>query len=236
MKIVRIFQIADNELIGDTVYAELCPVMCNMIWKCNLAKIDVENNFPHEEYWFQVLVAWSEINFEMPRTKGDILNQIIWWNSFIKVGNKPICWSRWVAKGIYCIEDIVSQNGDFLPAEELGVPWIDYCSLKTAIPQEWKKILRSGTMGKMETKLYDKLSVIQKPNRVIYDLLIHDDTHLQKYVNRWNETGLTLTEVELEKCFKQLHKNIKVIKYKSFQYRLLLKKITTNVELKQWKI
>ena len=58
------------------------------IWRCNLNKSDIKSVF-QPSFWRDVLLAWSKINYNYPSTQEEICKQIIWYNSFLRVKNKP---------------------------------------------------------------------------------------------------------------------------------------------------
>ena len=86
-------------------------------------------------------------------------------------------------------------------------------------------------------KLYNTLLREPKIVKKAYELLIEDWKAVEKYFLSWKEAGLQEIEYEeYRKKFVILHKTIKNAKLRAFQYRLLLNKIVTNIDLKKWKI
>ena len=75
-----------------------------------------------------------------------------------------------------------------------------------------------------------------KCTKVIYKLCTDDDGHLSKYNNRWYlEQGIGLDWEIYTNSFKNLYQITTVTKLRDFQYRFLLMKIPTNVQLFYWK-
>ena len=93
---------------------------------------------------FQVLKAWSKINYSRKNTLTDILDSIIWYNSDILVGKKPIFYQKCYEKGIVKIRDILNANNQFLSYNEFcrryghTIDWIRYYGLIEAIPPDYK--------------------------------------------------------------------------------------------------
>ena len=46
--------------------------------------------FNKNSFWHQVMCAWCHINFEDPIGMNEALNEPIWYNSNILIGNKPV--------------------------------------------------------------------------------------------------------------------------------------------------
>ena len=117
------------------VYDSLCPVIRDLIWHCNLNVQDIRRSFDNDLYWVQVLSNWSTINYHQLGNKNEVMSQIIWWNSNIKINHKPIMWKNWYEKGIICIEDIVNEDGSCKNANIMGVNWLQLQSIFEAIPE-----------------------------------------------------------------------------------------------------
>ena len=64
----------------------------------------------------------------------------------------------------------------------------------------------------------------------------HEQNLINKYLLRWQDQ-VDMPELEdYCKCFLQISKLSNIVKYRGFQYRLLLKKIFTNEILYEWKV
>ena len=84
--------------------------------------------------------------------------------------------------------------------------------------------------------LYDTWGGTVKISHLAYEKYIEDNQALRRYFNRWVEQGYTLTYEDYQKLFANIYKKTKIVKYRDFEYRLLLGKIVTNKELYEWKI
>ena len=78
-----------------------------------------------------------------------IRKQIIWGNHEIKFLNKCFIFKEWIKSGIIFVNDIIDENGNIAEQiihEKLNnkCNWIsELSSLKLAIPNKWKLILKS---------------------------------------------------------------------------------------------
>ena len=238
LKIATMLRSKEDEFLQSCMCNQLCNVAGERIWSCNLRSKDVSSHFDCTKYWGQTLLAWSVLNYQKHLdTKKAIQNQILWWNSNIRINNRPILYKKWTDKGIWYIRDIVDENGHCKSALELNVNWLELKGIFETIPTDWKHLLKQMDVIDNEPyeTLYDKLSKITKPTKIIYDMFIDDDKHLLKYLNRWEQDNFTFDLLTFSNDFHRLNA-IKIIKFKDFQYRLLLKKVTTNVQLAEWKI
>ena len=187
-----VHRLSDNATLSMIVYDNLCPVIREKIWQCNLSKKDAMRQFTGENYWSRVLHTWCILNYCEPECADEVLDQIIWCNSYIRIEDRPVFWKQFFDKGIVYIRDIMDKDSEIIIPN--GVNWWDATRLFSAILQEWRKLVREHTQGEPKTKLIEKLQNINQPTRYIYDLLIDDENHLFKYVERW---GLELPEFDL---------------------------------------
>ena len=94
--------------------------------------------------------------------------QILWYNSHIKINKKPIFWEKWYASKIVNVMDICDINGKLLSFVEFlnrypQLAWLDYVSIKEAIPGSWKDTLSMNSGDVDCTKLlYDSLKEVPK--------------------------------------------------------------------------
>ena len=141
--------------------------------------------FKENSFWREILCSWSKINFKEPTEKGEILNQLIWLKSGIKVQNRPICWKQWVDKSIMFISDVWDNTRrEFKNATDLGVSWLDIVALTTSIPIEWKTILKEEeNIHSTEPDTYTTISKTKQQSRIVYNRLIYDESAVFKYYN-----------------------------------------------------
>ena len=236
-KISWIFRLDDDPFLAKCAWTELkCGCINSLIWKCNLSKIDCVKCLDDKNFWVQILKAWCKINFERPANTIQVRDSILWYNSLIKIGDRPVIWEHWISKDILCVSDLL--NGcSWKSAHELNVGWLEYESLKAAIPDDWKKMILENVEGPVKKSLFDQLYLSKNTrNRKIYDLLISDPDHLDKYSTRWRDDGIAIDTSMIKKGLSNLWACTKITKYRDFQYRLLLKKVVVNIDLKNWKI
>jgi hypothetical protein len=75
--------------------------------------------------------------------------ECIWLNKNISFKKIEIPWKKWSEKGINLIHDILDDNGNFLSTTDIEqkynfkIDFLKYNALKNAIPQSWRKILKT---------------------------------------------------------------------------------------------
>ena len=210
----------------------------DLIWKCNLDTADIRRIFPNT-FFREALEGWSKINYRWLQNRAEVLSEIIWLNSEIKIGGIPVIWNKWIQADILVMQDIVDENGNFKPwpnVEKPGLNWLDYISLQNAVPIMWKVFLTDKNdchVGR--TRLQNSLLHQTKISRPIYDKLIEDGGYIYRYLMRWREEDLPNMEYEqYRKSFKDLYRISKATKLRDFQYCLLLKKLVFNTDLVKW--
>ena len=235
LKIAWIFKIEKDTMLTEIMYKHLAPTLRQLIWHCNLQCKDVHKLYKNS-FWKEVLLAWAEINAYQPQGKAVVLEQVLWLTSHIRINNRPVCWNHWIDKGLLMIEDLINDNGRLTSCDTLGVNWLELQQIYQAIPPYWKLLLRDEIRGEESSNLYKQLAKSNTVSRDAYNLLINDDNNFVKYGHRWVHMGLNVDFVKYQQAFQDLHIVIKSSKLRSFQYRLLLNKITTNCDLKEWKL
>jgi hypothetical protein len=67
-----------------------------------------------------------------------------WFNPEIKINHQPVSYQRWTRVGIYCINDLLKDDGSFCTLQELqdkhkqNSHFLEYNGLIYVIPQKWK--------------------------------------------------------------------------------------------------
>ena len=194
--------------------------------------------FP-ESIWTQILTPWCRLNFVSEITESDVRNQIIWLNSHIRIGGKPIQWGGWIQKNIIFVQDLVNSLGTRHSVEYMcttfGVNWMDVLSLYAAIPSEWWSLIISDRSLIQNQCLHDKLLQKKKVVRELYFLLNTDDRRVLKYRDRWiNQSRVYISDENYIRAFRNIYIYTTESKYRDFQYRLLLRKLPTNSDLCEW--
>ena len=212
------------------------------IWRCNLAPEDISQFKTMESFWKDVLYSWSQYNFFASKR---IENQIIWYNSEFRIGNKPFFWNDVFQRGLIYVHQLFEGccfKSSQQMKEEYGLTEVRFYGLKTALPKVWKTFFKENTKESffpLPPHNYD-ICIATKGkgwSKRVYKYISEDATIM---INKWHKWNQELQEDIAEDVFEfaALHQGIysvtNITKYRSFQYRLLQRGLVTNVHLCYW--
>ena len=85
-------------------------IKSNLIWECNINIKDVgyclESELASNVIWPEIISTWSRLHFHNPKLRKEVLGQVLWLNSHIRVEHKPILYSDWLLAGVISINDV----------------------------------------------------------------------------------------------------------------------------------
>ena len=208
-----------------------------LFWECNLKECDVNILECKNEFWKQTVTAWSRINFHDP-TAEQIPNQILWYNSHIRIKNVPVCIKKMYEKGVLYVKDLY-MNGKIMSHEEitelyeLDLDIMTHNALISAIPTSWKKRMRDSMNYDMEKEnMYNSLRSKTKWSGTLYNTLIKSNQGRVGLINTLKDKfDIEIDEKEAGKIFLQVNKTSQISKYRSFQYKVLQNAIVLNDRL-----
>ena len=122
---------------------------------------------PLPQFYKQLLDMWYSLNNVEPETISEVLNESIWLNERIIVGNVPIHNKTWIKAGILTIKDCLNGNSFMSQAqlmEKYKVPcdFLFYNGLRSSIPHRWLDLLAT-------TNNIDKF-IVEKPQSLMIKL------------------------------------------------------------------
>ena len=210
------------------------------IWRCHLEHEDAANFKTTNTFWKDVLTAWSRFNFY---NNFRIDNQIIWYNSSIRIGGSPIMWSDIYQKGLKYVHQLFEDRNfktEQRMWEQYQINTLRYNSLKVAIPKEWKIFFQQHEKSvymPLAPHNYDMYKDAESLSGKVYRYINGDILQIQnKYMAWTKELGVDLCQDiwEYGRVHKEIYSLTNVPKYRSFQYRLLQRGLVTNIHLKKW--
>ena len=106
-------------------------------------KNEIKYLHPVPKFYEQLFDIWYSIHNKEPMTVEEILQEDIWFNSNILIGNKSIYNKEWDGAGIRCIQNLVEGNS-LMSQETIEQKYKVTCNillyngLRTAIPRGWQ--------------------------------------------------------------------------------------------------
>ena len=205
----------------------------------DVSKLKIKNQF-----WEDVLKCWAEYN-----STGSIRveNQLIWYNSLIRIDKKPIFWRDVYCKGLKYVYQLFQDKkfkSDETIYEEYGLSKLRYNGLKKAIPKEWKAFFQQTEASQympIPPHNYDQCRYVYKGSfsRRMYKYLQQDCMEIHNKYMKWREElGPNWCEglCDYASKHREMYRITNVPKFRSFQYRLLQRGLVTNIQLEKWKI
>ena len=228
------------------VYSILrCNDLGEDIWRCSIEPTEVSKLKCKSDFWRDVLSSWNEYNFFHQKR---IENQMIWYNSYIKIEDKLVFWADSYRKGLKYVHQLFDNNMEFISYETAkllyGLSKLRFNSLKVSIPVEWKTFFMTVpkiSYFPLPPSNYDiEIESRRGLSRRVYKYISEDATILNNKFVKWSqELGEDICEggvYGFAKIHSKMYKVTNVIKFRSFQYRLLQRGLVTNVQLYKWGI
>ena len=79
-------------------------------WLCNTSRKDIIKMY-EDSIFRDIMIAWAAVNHHNPTSKNQILNQMLWYNSFIKIQNQMLYIPHWYKAGIKQFKDMLDEEG-----------------------------------------------------------------------------------------------------------------------------
>jgi len=158
----------------------LSNVGSNLLFWCNYNIQYLPRNENSPTFYRDIISHWQKINSTNPKTKGDVLNQIIWNNHFIQVHvNKSSGffpgWKKVSIENLLCLFDNKSNTlmtfTTFMQKCNVKSNFLQYYSLLSAIPQEWKTMLKQECL--LPSTEYILLAIEKLTCKTIYNTLLN---------------------------------------------------------------
>ena len=222
----------------------ILPIPVHDVIDTNITPKDVKS-LKGNSIWLDVWEAWASLRHNKVEDISDVLDQSLWCNSYIRTKNKPILTSPLYKIGIITLKDIVCTNTNRLCTwQELKEKWeidkdklyLEYFKVVTALPTEWKEILRKTNRNVIENytaRIYYDMGAVKFTNKIYWELVNKNPTI---------DTGKRYWEYIFNCQLDENWCNIRQIPFKLtlltklryFQYRLLSGKLTTNYLRAKW--
>ena len=220
-----------------------CTTLGENIWRCRICPTDVKQLKIKNQFWEDVVIAWCQYNYYKNYR---IDNQILWYNSNIKISGNIFYWKDAQQKGLMYIHQLFEQQR-YISYQEMenkfGISKLRYNSLKAAIPKDIRDYFLENSLAQifpLSPSNYDTAIILRRSlSRQVYQSLSDDAMIMHsKYIKWKQDLGSDFCPgiYEFGLMHLDIYKVTNIAKYRSFQYRLLQRALVTNVELEHWKM
>ena len=236
----------DNPMLASLAYYHInTRIQNSLFWQCNIKEADVTRLECRNEFWQSVVTDWAKLNYHEPTTSEEIHSQILWYNSLIKVNNQWLFNGALFDKGVIYVRDLLTNGvlmscAEFNELYEMHCTQMEYNSMLDAIPRQWRQSLGTSTrfqeMDLTESNpigMLEELEGLEKWAKIAYEKLNENQAVIlerQAWLNKI--LGENIPTQLVHKAFLHVNKMCTVVKYRSFQYKLLHNAVICNDRLK----
>ena len=238
LRIQWVAKIKHNETLCNIAKNFLKTELEQLVWEASMTRKQICEIFKHDNFWRDVLIDWNEHKAKLIE-EIPVMQKMIWLNSDICIAGKPIFYKEFFGAGIVYIEDILNPDAKILNFDEFTQKYgaitnfVRYKGLTECIKKKWgNEIKESNENGQTIENMCKNLT-----SKTIYRKLCFNEDLLETKVN-WinNQLNVKINVSELNALVQNIKKITISVKLRSFQYRLLMNGIITNVQLKYFKI
>ena len=116
----------------------------NTFWECNFNVDDAKKFGAKSQFWQDLLIAWREYNYGVPSEPDQMANQVIWYNSHIRIANQMVYKKRWFEMGIIYVKDLIMEDHlmtyrEFRNVYDSTINEMEFNALMAAISKIWKR-------------------------------------------------------------------------------------------------
>ena len=200
----------------------------------------------HNIFWKEAILYLSELHkIVLNESSEDIMDAPLWYNSNIRIDNKPTFMKKWNDKNILNIQDLITTNGLFLSYEQFcnkynfQTPFTTFIGIKLAILDKYPYIgnIPFDPLRPSLPKLAKLLLYNQKGSRVFYDIFLNEskNTCKKNYESKWTIT-LNQARIRWKDIYISNFHFSKENRLLWFQYRMTHRILATNELLYKYRI
>ena len=238
LKIAWVKRIINNDVTCISPFLdENIIIDLHLFFLCNLKASDLNKIWKSKpsSFWIDVLTAWCNANYRKAAEIEDPNNEIIWFNSNIKIGGSVLYTETMYKKGVIKVNDLKKDNNTLLTYDEFilkypgtRVNFLQYLSIINAMPASYKKQTLVTKPKKSAIEFY--LSV-QKVPKKFYNTSINGSEYFPSRAFERHARQLpNLQKDTLKNSLEIMYNCTRSTKLRDFQYRLLHMTLTTNKE------
>jgi exonuclease III len=250
IKLNWVSRLLNMDGIWKSYLLQIIDIEPEYLLRCNIKYKDLpfKKKLNQLKLWEEIMKFWCEENYEENiDTIQKIMNQSIWLNSNIKVNKQVILWKNWLEEGFKWLADLIFMDNNgrmrFMTHEEIkdfqikNFSTMDYNSLMSAIPKEWKQLINRGTIdddedNDGEDKLFDNIVSQKKPMKYLYRKIRDRKTiKPSAAIEKWQRDMETETEMDILNGHEKNHYSTINNRLRSFNCNFLNRNLSYNKRL-----
>ena len=237
LKITWIQILRTDQKLAELAYTQLDTSLGEDVWRTNTSVRDIKK-WIKPGFWQDIRCAWARFTFQ---NDGLTESMFIWHNSRMKIQNATIFWKSAYLNGLKYVDHFFADGkmkSIAVICQTYGLSMMQVNSLVSVIPKDWKEKCKVDPMEvEAHNTAYDKLIERKGLSRIAYSYFVLEYVAWEKKLSKWEkELNMSISHDAFTRCFRDIHYVTNIPKYRSFQYRLLQRAITTNIHLFHWKM
>ena len=217
------------------------PLQDHRIWQANIVPEDIKLMQKAKNRSLlvgQIWLAWSKVQYSLPENIHQFISKPLWGNLLVKIAGKPVFDLKLVNSNIDMIFQLKHEIFPrIITYEEMievsgvnNISHLRFAGILSALPTVWKKDLIATPRLQVEESNFEKLAKQKNPSKLFYWELIGKKKTNTTVKLRWEvELGTQISEEYWQKIQMTMMSITNESKLRSFQYKIIQKKLTTNV-------
>ena len=238
LKIAWVKRILENEVtcispfLDEYIYIDL-----HLFFQCNLKSSDLSKTWRLKPsiFWLDVLKTWCDSNYRKPSEIEKPDNEIIWFNSNIKINGSVVFMANLYSRGVTKVSHFKKNDNSFLSYNEFLIKYpgirtnfLQYLSIINAMPANYKRPTLGVDKKKSAIEIYLKANKVSKK---FYNVSIDkSDFFPSKAFDRHARMLPNLNRDTFKNSLEIMYTCTRSTKLRDFQFRLIHMTLTTNKE------
>jgi hypothetical protein len=228
-----------------------CKINLRYLSRCNIKYKDLPFKFKKGSMWDEMWQEWCKENYKKAENIEEIMNQSLWFNSDLRLNKDVIDWKKWEEQGIRWMADLLEENmtnelrilrkDEIEDLYDITIGHLEYNSLITSIPREWKRKIRTHGQNNKENeeedqedyKLIDRMQDSKRPLNLVYKRKIQREHEIPgKALDNWRrDLNIGICNQKILKDHTENHWSVLNNKLRSFNCNFLNRNVPTNSNL-----
>ena len=238
LKVAWVKRILDNDVTCISPFLEeYIPLNLHLFFQCNLKASDLNRSWRQKpsSFWLDVLTTWCDANYRKPNEIEEPDNEILWFNSNIKIDGTVVFIESMYKKGVLKVSHLKKEDNSLLTYEEFllkfpgtRIHFLQYLSIINAMPINYKNRALATDPKKTAIDLY--LKVKKVPKKFYNTSIERSDYFPFRAFERHARQLPNLERDTLKNSLETMYSCTRSTKLRDFQYRLIHMTLTTNKE------